>query len=439
MFKTRYIILSVFFTIIILFSYSLYRFEKYNYSYVFLVTFNLLLFLFLLRLYKFYYDILKLLKKDNVYIKNTVISFFADPNKEFIRYKYTFKKKVSLLEKKLNQEKKKYSQLLNSIPLPLALVNEHSFVLHANSFTSKIFSNSFEGSYLHHYFRDPKLKTTIDNISNYKQEADLKIKNETNNSTLIYNVKIKPILLEDDKILYYLFIFTDQTSVSKSLEERNDFLANASHELKTPLTNILGIAEILANDQNALVTNKKFADNLLLNSRKMQSLVESLLDLSKVEINRNIISYKTQDIFNLVRNSLNNYININSNNSNVKLINKLSNKTGKIITNEKEFKLILNNLLDNSFKFGATSVNINLLNINNKIIIEIQDNGIGIDNADLIRVTERFYRTKEANNIPGNGLGLAIVNEILKNNSAEIKISSKLKKGTTVSCIFERA
>ena len=61
--------------------------------------------------------------------------------------------------------------------------------------------------------------------------------------------------------LYYLIIFIDQDSISKSIQERNDFLANASHELKTPLTNIIGISEIISNDPNAIIENKNFRND----------------------------------------------------------------------------------------------------------------------------------------------------------------------------------
>ena len=89
--------------------------------------------------------------------------------------------------------------------------------------------------------------------------------------------------------IYYLIIFIDQDSVSKSIQERNDFLANASHELKTPLTNIMGISEIIYNDPNAIIENKIFRKNLLLNVKRMQSLINALLSLSKIEVNKNII------------------------------------------------------------------------------------------------------------------------------------------------------
>ena len=436
MFNTRYILLSIFFIATILFSYILFYFGQYDYSYIFLVFLSLLSFLVLLRLYKFYHDILRLLKKDNVYIKNTVISFFTNPNKEFLRYKYALKKKISILEKDLALEKKNYAQLLNSIPLPLALINEQRYILHANKSAKSIFSLSFEGSYLHQYFRDPILKNTIKKINETFNDETFNLQTELNNRTVLFNVKMQPVLSEEKKILYYLIIFIDQDKVSKSIQERNDFLANASHELKTPLTNILGISEILSNNPNSLLENKSFGKNLFLNVKRMQSLINSLLDLSKVEINKNIIDYKSYQLYSLTNAIIEEYKNSNPENYNIKVLNNLQSKELSFKTDKKELSLLFFNLLDNSFKYGASLVEIFLEKQNQNVIVIFHDDGKGIPKNEINRVTERFYRVKGNEKIEGNGLGLAIAQEVMNNHSGEIKIQSEKEKGTKISLIF---
>ena len=77
-----------------------------------------------------------------------------------MRFKVAFEKKMQLYDKKLLEEKSKYSQLLNSVPLPLVLINEQRFILFANNYAKVLFPSNFEGSYLHQYFRDPILKNT---------------------------------------------------------------------------------------------------------------------------------------------------------------------------------------------------------------------------------------------------------------------------------------
>ena len=161
MLRIRYIFLSLIFISIILVTLILFNFDLYFESLLILGFLSILFFLIILRFYKFYSETLSLLKKENIYIKNTVISFFLNPHNEYLRYKVAFQKKIEFYDKKLLEEKSKYSQLLNSIPLPLALINEQRFILFANNFAKDIFPLNFEGSYLHQYFRDPILKNTI--------------------------------------------------------------------------------------------------------------------------------------------------------------------------------------------------------------------------------------------------------------------------------------
>ena len=260
MLKTRYIILSVIFSLILFSSLLLFHLNFFFEAIFVLSSLGIILFILILKFYKFYHDSLSLLKEENIYINNTVISFLLNPKNEYLRFKVAFEKKMQLYDKKLLEEKSKYSQLLNSVPLPLVLINEQRFILFANNSAKGLFPSNFEGSYLHQYFRDPILKNTIEKVKNNLDDYSLNLQIDLNNKNVLFNVKIQPVISEEKEILYYLIIFIDQDSISKSIQERNDFLANASHELKTPLTNIMGISEIISNDPKAIIENKNFTD-----------------------------------------------------------------------------------------------------------------------------------------------------------------------------------
>ena len=393
----------------------------------------------MIKLYKFYHNSLNLLKEENIYINSTLIDFFLNPTNEYLRFKSAFEKKIHLYDKKLLEEKSKYSQLLDSIPLPLVLINELRFILFANNFAKDIFPSNFESSYLHQHFRDPILKNTIEKVKNNLDDYSLNLQIDLNNKNVLFNVKIQPIVSEEKEILYYLIIFIDQDSISKSIQERNDFLANASHELKTPLTNIMGISEIISNDPKAIIENKNFSKNLLVNVKRMQNLIYSLLDLSKVEINKNIIQYKLLILEKISNSTIDEFKNIHSKKQNIKIFNKLKNKSLKLKTDEKEFKLLFFNILDNAFKYSSSLVKIYLEETTKNIEITFQDNGIGVPKNEINRVTERFYRVKGNEKIEGSGLGLAIVSEIMNNHEGEIKIESEERVGTKIFLIFKRA
>ena len=439
MFKIRYIVLSIIFSLIFFSSLLLFHLSFFFEAIFILSLLSIIFFILIIRFYKFYHDSLELLKEENIYINNTVISFFFNTNNEYLRYKAAFEKKIQLYDKKLLEEKSKYSQLLDSIPLPLVLMNERRFILYANNFAKDIFPSNFEGSYLHQYFRDPILKNTIEKVKNDFVDYSFNMQTDLNNKNVLFNVKIQPIISEEKKILYYLIIFIDQDSISKSIQERNDFLANASHELKTPLTNIIGISEIISNDPKAIIENKNFSKNLLVNVKRMQNLIYSLLDLSKVEINKNIIQYKLFSLEKISNSTIDEFKNIQSKGQNIKIFNNLKNKSLKLKTDEKEFKLLFFNILDNAFKYSSSLVKIYLEETTKNIEIIFQDNGIGIPINDINRVTERFYRVKGNEKIEGSGLGLAIVSEIMNNHEGEIKIESEKRVGTKISLIFKRA
>ena len=365
------------------------------------------------------------------------MSFFFNPNNELLRYKSAFDKKIKNFEKSIIEEKGKYSQLLNSIPLPLALINEQRFILFSNTSAKNIFPLNFQGNYLHQYFRDPILKKTIEKINKKLDAETFNLKIELNNKMVIFNVKMHPVLSEEKKIIYYLIIFIDQNKISKSIQERNDFLANASHELKTPLTNILGISEIISTDPSALLENKSFGKNLYSSAKSMQNLINSLLSLSKVEINKNIIVYKDQQLDSLINFIIKEYKSNIQKNNHIKVVNNLQPKGAQFKTDKKELSLLFFNLLDNSFKYGSTLVQVFLEMKKDNVIITLNDNGQGIPKNEVQRVTERFYRVKNNDKIEGNGLGLAIVQEIMNNHNGAIRIESEEGKGTKVSLIFK--
>ena len=417
----------------------LFRFNFFFESILILSLLSIILFFFIVKFYNFYCKTLDLLKEENVYINSSVLSFFLNPKDEYLRLKFAFERKIQLYDKKLLEEKSKYSQLLDSIPLPLVLINEQRFILFANNFAKDIFPSNFESTYLHQYFRDPILKNTIEKVKDDLIDYSFNIQTDLNNKNVLFNVKIQPIISEEKEILYYLIIFIDQDSISKSIQERNDFLANASHELKTPLTNIMGISEIISNDPKAIIENKNFSKNLLVNVKRMQNLIYSLLDLSKIEINKNIIQYKLLNLEELSNSTIYEFKKIHSKKKNIKIFNNLKNKSVKLKTDEKEFKLLFFNILDNAFKYSSSLVKIYLEETTKNIEIIFQDNGIGIPKNDINRVTERFYRVKGNEKIEGSGLGLAIVSEIMNNHEGEIKIESEEKVGTKVLLIFKRA
>jgi len=101
-----------------------------------------------------------------------------------LRFKVAYERKIQLYDKKLLEEKSKNSQLLNSVPLPVALINEQRFILFANNSAKVLFPSNFEGSYLHQYFRDPILKNTIEKVKKDLNDYTFNLQIDLNNKNV---------------------------------------------------------------------------------------------------------------------------------------------------------------------------------------------------------------------------------------------------------------
>ena len=293
-----------------------------------------------------------------------------------------------------------------------------------------------EESYLYEHFRNFDIPDNILSKNQNVSDQDFHFNIEREEQSVTYKVVLQSLFSEQTNSSSFLLIFIDQTQLAKSLREKNDFLANASHELKTPITNIVGISEILKNDPEALKTNKNFSNHLLSNSLRLKTLIENYLDLSRVEMNKNLAINQNINFHNFLKNFINEYF---FNNEKKKIQVKSNINTKSILTGNKwELDLLLNNILDNSFKYSADKVSIHINEDNNFIIIKIADNGMGVSKFDLEKIKERFYRGKGSENIQGTGLGLSIVNEIINNHKGKFEINSDENKGTSVSFTLKK-
>ena len=157
----------------------------------------------------------------------------------------------------MEESKKNYSKLIDSIPIPIIIINEKKFILFANKFVKKAFTPELENSFLYEHFRN------FDIPDNFLQEEinnkEFQFNNEIEDKNITYKVLLQSLFSEESNASTFLLIFIDQSQIAKSLREKNDFLANASHELKTPITNIIGISEIINHDHEAVKKNKKLS------------------------------------------------------------------------------------------------------------------------------------------------------------------------------------
>lgn len=239
-----------------------------------------------------------------------------------------------------------------------------------------------------------------------------------------------------------LFVFevSDISSVKKYEQSKREFVDNASHELKTPISVLRGIVETLLEEEEDQ-RKRHFLEKALRRIEQMQNLVEDLLTLTKLESGRerlNLSEFKLRELVEEVYDSLEQEF--------VKRevsFENLVSEDFKIFADRQKFFLLLRNLIDNAVKYNKRGgkVWVRAKKEGNKQILEVEDTGIGIPPEHVPFIFERFYRVDKGRSreMGGTGLGLSIVKHIVFLHGGEIKVHSKPGEGSRFSIIVPLA
>jgi two-component system, OmpR family, phosphate regulon sensor histidine kinase PhoR len=238
-----------------------------------------------------------------------------------------------------------------------------------------------------------------------------------------------------------LLLAQDVTQLRKMEQMRKDFVANVSHELRTPLTVLKGYLETLQELDEPLspLLNHSF-QQMQEQTERMQYLVDDLLLLSNLETQPK--KTRCVDIPTLLSKICKESESLHNSAGRVELTLETN---AHIYGDEQELRSAFSNLLGNAFKYSPkdSSVKIRWQQTQQNLVLDVIDQGEGISEVEIPRITERFYRidVRRANKVAGTGLGLAIVKHVLLRHDARLIVTSELYKGSTFSCSFpsERA
>lgn len=216
---------------------------------------------------------------------------------------------------------------------------------------------------------------------------------------------------------------------------RKEFVADVSHELKTPITSIMGYADTLLEGDYDTKTQKEFLEVIATEARRMARLVTDLLELSRLDNNKKKIKKESFDLGKMVK-SCQSKLAIEIKKKNHQVENFVTADVPPVFADKDDIERVVLNILTNSIKYTPDGglIKIYVGFVYNDAYIKIIDNGIGIPDEDLNRIFERFYRVDKARSreFGGTGLGLSIAKEILDKNGGTIDIKSEVGKGTEV-------
>jgi two-component system phosphate regulon sensor histidine kinase PhoR len=235
-----------------------------------------------------------------------------------------------------------------------------------------------------------------------------------------------------------LLVLHDVSDLRRLEMVRRDFVANVSHELKTPLTSISGYAETLVSDHADPETTRRFLDVILANSRRMQQLVDALLDLSRIESGAWQPNPVPVDAATLGRECWS--LLDSRGKSGSRFSTDVEPGAERVYADPDALRHILTNLLDNASRYAHSGgqVTLRLRREGAGIRLSVRDTGSGIAAEHLPRIFERFYRadSSRSREMGGTGLGLAIVKHLVEGHDGHVDATSQVGVGTEISCWF---
>ena len=236
-----------------------------------------------------------------------------------------------------------------------------------------------------------------------------------------------------------VLVIHDLTELRRLEAVRRDFVANVSHELKTPLTSISGYAETLLGDTPGADTTRRFLTTILNNARRMQRLVDDLLDLSRIESGRWQPNPVEVSIEAAARESWMALAG-RADAQRVEFDTRIAPDAPTVCADLDALRQVLTNLLDNSLRHTPPGGHIACRSRRDGdgIAVSITDDGTGITREHLPRIFERFYRADSSRSREegGTGLGLAIVKHLVEAHGGRVYAESERGRGTTVTCWF---
>lgn len=227
--------------------------------------------------------------------------------------------------------------------------------------------------------------------------------------------------------------------IVKSSQMRQEFTANVSHELKTPLTSISGYSELIETGMATEADVHHFATEIHKNSNRLLTLINDIIRLSELDVSEDAPVMEKIDLAVIARTATD-MLAINAEKNSVTL--SYDGSHGYIYANKMMMEELVYNLTDNAIRYNNKngSVDVSVKTADDKVVLRVKDTGIGIPKEHQERIFERFYRVDKSRSksTGGTGLGLAIVKHIVARNNAVLDMTSEPGKGTDISVTFDK-
>ncbi|WP_167730348.1 ATP-binding protein [Terasakiella sp. SH-1] len=358
-----------------------------------------------------------------------------------------FRKKKPVIDRKTPQEGDaskidETNAILASLADPILVLDSERVVKYANQAAMDLFGRVLVGRNIVQCIRQPHV---VDAVEQVFQTQETWVGDASFPAPVERHLTLHVALIAEGE---GVSITVRDTTLEKRTEEmHSDFVANVSHELRSPLSALVGFIETLQGAaQNDPDARERFLGIMIQEANRMARLIDDLLSLSRVQIQEHVVPDDSVDV-GLVLQNVTDILALKANDRQMELILNYEAKDCMVAGDSDQMTQVFQNLLDNAIKYGkpATPVEITTRYVDRLphqnvpgVLVEIRDHGDGIDEEHLPRLTERFYRVDKARSrtLGGTGLGLAIVKHIIARHRGRLNIESKTGEGSTFSVLL---
>jgi len=343
--------------------------------------------------------------------------------------------KNSRRKRQLSNYLSQFRKAASALPDAIVLIDDYGKIEWANKNADRIFGISWPKDNQVRFgdlIRDPEVEKLLKDDKDSNQDIDI-----TSKKNLNHIVNIKIIRYTND---LRMVIARDVSRLVKINRMQSDFVANVSHELKTPLTVLKGYLEILQNNIKLPTKIRNPVEQMTIQSDRMQLIVQDLLYLAKLEDSNNKSNHEIVDVTHIV-NTIIETIQEPAEQKRHKLELDIDYQL-KIIGNATELHAAFSNLIFNAVHYTPEHgiINVRWQADDDGATFRVKDNGEGIASGHLPRLTQRFYRvdSDRSREGGGTGLGLAIVKHVMQRHNATLEIDSAVGIGSEFCCKFPR-
>ena len=331
--------------------------------------------------------------------------------------------------------------ILERLPDPVILLNRSRVIVSVNRAARELFGIGGPGRDLALSLRHPAVldgvETVFTGVPELTEEIALPVP-----IARTFTMHVSRLLGGGEAEPAVILVLHDETRAKRAEQSRADFVANASHELRSPLSALIGFIETLRGPARSdAEARERFLEIMRGEALRMARLIEDLLSLSRVEINEHVPPRTKVGLAEILKNTVST-LDMRAAEKDMTIVVSCPDDLPMAIGDHDQLSQVFHNLLDNAVKYGRreTPIHVNAWVVEAipgtsvpGVAVSISDQGDGISDVHLPRITERFYRADEGRSrkMGGTGLGLAIVKHIVNRHRGQLKITSRPGVGST--------